>query len=106
MAYRDDLTALSSRHDALANEVATKTRELEDVRHLLNEAQERARERTRLPVLDNIRVAAPCTADWALMTGNDRVRHCEACNKSVYNLSGMTREEAEELVIERNGGLS
>lgn len=105
MPYRDDLTALSAHHDALAREVAAKTRELEEVRHMLDEAEQRARERARLPVLDNIRVAAPCTADWAQMTGDDRVRHCGACDKSVYNLSGMTREEAEALVIERNGDL-
>ncbi len=105
MAYRDDLTALSSRHDALANEVAAKTRELEDVRHLLDEARAQSRARASLPVLDNIRIAAPCTADWNLMTGDDRMRHCGACNNDVYNLSGMTRSEAEALVTKRNGDL-
>ncbi len=105
MAYRDDLTALSSRHDALAHEIAAKTRELEDVRHLLDEARAQSNARAKLPVLDNIRIAAPCTADWNLMTGDDRMRHCDACNKDVYNLSGMTRGEAEALVTERNGDL-
>jgi hypothetical protein len=101
MAYRDDLTALSARHDALASEVAQKTRELEESRHLL----EQARARTKLPVLDNLRVAAPCTADWSQMTGDERVRHCGECRKNVYNLSDMTRDEAEALLIERNGNL-
>jgi len=101
MAYRDDVTALSARHDALAAELAQKTRELEDSRRLLDQAQERA----RLPVLDQIRVATPCTASWDAMTGDDRTRHCGACQKSVYNLSGMTRAEAEALIIERNGEL-
>lgn len=101
MAFRDDLTALSARHDALATEVARKTRELEDTRRMLDQAQARA----RLPVLDNIRVAAPCTADWNQMTGDDRTRHCGECKKNVYNLSGMTRDEAETLLIERNGDL-
>jgi hypothetical protein len=101
MAFRDDLTALSARHDALATEVARKTRELEDTRRMLDHAQARA----RLPVLDNIRVAAPCTADWNQMTGDDRTRHCGECKKNVYNLSGMTRDEAEALLIERNGDL-
>lgn len=55
MAYRDDVTALSARHDALAAEVAHKTRELEESRRLL----EQARTRARLPVLDHIRVAIP-----------------------------------------------
>jgi hypothetical protein len=101
MAYRDDLIALTARHDALATEVATKTRELEASQQLLDEARSRA----RLPVLDNLRVATPCTARWDLMTGDDRVRHCDQCQKSVYNLSGMTRDEAEALVIERSGKL-
>jgi hypothetical protein len=101
MAFRDDLTALSARHDALAAEVAHKTRELDESRRLLDQAQARA----RLPVLDNIRVAAPCTADWNQMTGDDRTRHCGECKKNVYNLSGMTRDEAEALLIDRNGDL-
>ena len=101
MAYRDDLAALSARHDALTTDLAHKRRELSDARRLLDAAQARA----RLPVLDNLRVATPCTARWDQMTGDDRVRHCNQCDKSVYNLSGMTRDEAEALVIERNGKL-
>ena len=101
MAYRDDLIALTARHDALAAEVATKTRELEASTQLL----EQARSRARLPVLDNLRVAAPCNAAWSEMTGDERTRHCGQCQNNVYNLSGMTREEAEALLIERNGDL-
>ena len=101
MAYRDDLIALSARHDALTSEVAAKTRELEESRRLL----EQARARARLPVLDQIQVASPCTADWNQMTGDDQLRHCGECQKNVYNLSGMTREQAEALVIEHNGDL-
>ena len=101
MAYRDDLTALSARHDALASEVAEKTRELVASRRLL----EQARAKAKLPVLDNIKVATPCTADWNQMTGDDRVRHCGQCQKNVYNLSGMLRDEAEALLRERNGDL-
>lgn len=101
MAFRDDLIALSARHDALATEVAHKTRELEESRRLLDQATARA----RLPVLDNVRVASPCSADWSQMTGDDRTRHCGECKKNVYNLSGMTRDEAEALLIDRNGDL-
>jgi hypothetical protein len=32
------------------------------------------------------------------MEGDDRVRFCRECNLNVYNLSGMTRREAESLV--------
>jgi hypothetical protein len=101
MAYRDDLAALSARHDALTTDLAHKQRELSEARRLLDAAQARS----RLPVLDNLRVATPCPARWDQMTGDDRVRHCNQCDKSVYNLSGMTRDEAEALVIERNGKL-
>jgi hypothetical protein len=101
MTYRDDLVALTARHDALTGEVAEKTRELDASRKLLEQAQARA----RLPVLDNIRVATPCTADWNQMTGDERTRHCGQCRKNVYNLSGMTRDEAEALIVERNGDL-
>ncbi|HEU0031491.1 MAG TPA: hypothetical protein VFQ53_12720 [Kofleriaceae bacterium] len=99
--YRDDLAALAARHDALAAEVATKTRELEATAQLLDDAKARA----RLPVLDNIRVAAPCTAEWSKMVGDDRVRHCGDCKKNVYNLSAMTRDEAQALIVEREGDL-
>jgi hypothetical protein len=101
MAYRDDLIALAARHDALAAEVARKTRELEASGRLL----EQARARARLPVLDDIHVASPCTADWNRMTGDDRSRRCAQCRLTVYNLSGMTRDQAEALIVERNGDL-
>jgi hypothetical protein len=101
MSYRDDLQALAARHDALAAEVATKTRELDATRQLLDDAKQRA----RLPVLPNIRVATPCSADWNAMTGDERVRACGACNKHVYNLSDMTRDEAEALILEKEGRL-
>lgn len=101
MSYRDNLTALAARHDALATEVAHKTRELDQASRTLEEAQARA----RLPVLDNIRVAAPCSADWAKMTGDDRVRHCGDCNKNVFDLSALTRDEAEALILEKQGRL-
>jgi hypothetical protein len=101
MSYRDDVAALSARHDALAAEVAEKTRQLEESRTLL----EQARARVRLPVLDQIRVASPCTADWERMTGDHQIRHCDDCRKDVYNLSGMTRDEAEALIRKHHGEL-
>jgi hypothetical protein len=39
------------------------------------------------------------------MSGDDRVRHCARCNLNVYNLSEMTRSEAETLVSTREGRL-
>ncbi|HEU5236662.1 MAG TPA: hypothetical protein VFU37_05945 [Pyrinomonadaceae bacterium] len=48
--------------------------------------------------LDRVKVAAPCKADWDQMIGSERVRFCAQCNLNVYNLSGMTRTEAESLI--------
>jgi hypothetical protein len=61
---------------------------------------------TRLPVLlDNVRIATPCTADWDEMTGDARVRFCGKCEKNVYNVSAMTRDEAEALIRDKEGRL-
>lgn len=48
--------------------------------------------------LESIAVASPCQASWDAMVGDDRRRFCGQCNRHVFNLSGMTREEAEALV--------
>ncbi len=55
--------------------------------------------------LDNIRVAAPCSADWDSMFGNERVRLCEQCHLNVYNLSEMSRVEADRLINQAEGRL-
>jgi hypothetical protein len=49
-------------------------------------------------LLDNVRIASPCSAKWDEMIGDDRVRYCGQCTKNVYNLSAMPREEAEALL--------
>lgn len=50
--------------------------------------------------LENIRIASPCAADWNEMIGNERQRFCSACKLNVYNLSGMSRREAENLILQ------
>ena len=101
MTYRSDLDALEARHAALEAEATQKAAERDRARELLDEAKARM----RLPVLDNVRVASPCTAAWDAMTGDDHVRHCAICDKDVFNLSDMTRPEAEALIAEANGKL-
>lgn len=101
MIYRSDVDALAARTESLAAEVRTKTAELDTARALLDEAKAKA----KLPVLPNIRVATPCPADWNAMTGDERTRACGSCNKNVYNLSTLTREEAEALILEKEGRL-
>lgn len=55
--------------------------------------------------LENLRVASPCPAKWDEMAGDEKVRFCASCRKNVYNLSAMTRREAEDLVASREGRL-
>ena len=56
-------------------------------------------------LLENIRIAAPCPVSWDKMTGDEQVRHCQECKLNVYNLSEMTRREAESLISSREGRL-
>lgn len=53
--------------------------------------------------LDNIRVASPCSQDWDEMSGDERARFCGECKLNVYNLSGMSRREAENLIFQSEG---
>jgi hypothetical protein len=53
--------------------------------------------------LEQIQVASPCHVEWNAMTGDDKARFCGQCSKHVYNLSGMTRAEAEALVSRTEG---
>ncbi len=55
--------------------------------------------------LDHVRVAAPCTSDWDQMIGSERVRFCGQCSLNVYNLSSMTRSDAEALIARTEGRL-
>jgi hypothetical protein len=55
--------------------------------------------------LKNIRIASPCSANWDEMYGNERKRFCGDCKLNVYNLSGMSRKEAEDLIRNSEGRL-
>lgn len=55
--------------------------------------------------LQTISIAIPCTADWGKMTGNDQVRFCQECKLNVYNISGMTQYQAEDLIRKTEGRL-
>lgn len=101
MTYRSDVDALTARKAALDAEVEARTKERDDAARMLADLEARA----RLPVLPHIRIASPCTADWNSMTGDERVRHCAQCDKDVFNLSAMTRVEAEALIVEKNHDL-
>lgn len=60
--------------------------------------------------LDVIDIATPCPADWDAMSSvrgcrREKVRHCELCQLSVYNLAAMKRREAEQLISDHTGRL-
>ncbi len=55
--------------------------------------------------LKNISVASPCSQDWNAMIGGERKRYCGDCKLNVYNLSGMSRTEAENLLSNSEGRL-
>ncbi|MDZ4834810.1 MAG: hypothetical protein SGJ27_13615 [Candidatus Melainabacteria bacterium] len=50
-------------------------------------------------ILDNLYIAAPCSISWDSMTGDERERSCGGCSKSVYNISDMTKREAEAFLL-------
>ena len=52
-----------------------------------------------------VSIAAPCSANWDEMFGNERVRFCAQCDLNVYNLSAMSRQEAESLITSTEGRL-
>ncbi|MES2966084.1 MAG: hypothetical protein V4760_19545, partial [Bdellovibrionota bacterium] len=54
--------------------------------------------------LDKARIASPCSMSWNEMKGDDRERHCGSCKLNVYNVAGLTKVEAEELLERRAGG--
>lgn len=58
-----------------------------------------------MSLLDNVRVASPCQADWNQMPGDERVRHCPECNLNVYNFSALNAVEAENVLRTTEGRL-
>lgn len=57
-------------------------------------------------LLSKVTVAAPCPANWEDMVGDERERFCGQCSLNVYNISTMSRDEAEEFLALRTEGRS
>jgi hypothetical protein len=55
--------------------------------------------------LKNLKIASPCPADWDAMSGDERKRFCGDCKLNVYNLSDMTKYDAENLLRNAEGRL-
>ncbi len=56
-------------------------------------------------ILDTVRIASPCHAAWEDMQGDERIRHCRACNRHVYNFSALTEAEITSLIRTTEGRL-
>jgi hypothetical protein len=55
--------------------------------------------------LDKIKIASPCSANWDEMYGSERKRFCAECKLNVYNISEMTKDEAENFILRSEGRL-
>jgi hypothetical protein len=51
--------------------------------------------------LADLRLGFACKQSWDDMVGDERVRVCKGCNRQVFNLSAMTREEAKGVLAAR-----
>ncbi len=116
MPYRSDQQASKARREELERELADvrarstelaylhwRSKEIEKELGDLAKRESAFEQKKRLPMLANAKIASPCSADWNAMQGDDQVRYCGKCEKSVYNLSEMTADEAEALIVEREG---
>ena len=54
---------------------------------------------------ERFQLTSPCTADWDLMTGNERVRFCGHCRLHVHDVSEMTPAQALNLMLRSPGRL-
>lgn len=118
MPYRSDEQATKARRTELERELADvnarsteyaylqwRAREIEKELSELTKRETAFAQKKRLPMLANAKIASPCNADWNDMHGDAQVRHCTKCDKNVYNLSEMTADDAEALIVEREGQL-
>src|SRR5512132_3804947 len=116
--YRDDTDSLEARHAALSEELSSvqaRTKELDALKaseeRLAREVADVAKKlegrtgRRALPLLDSVQIASPCTASWEEMIGDERARFCAHCQKDVFNLSALPREEAETFLRARTTGV-
>ena len=117
MSYRDDQETLSTRREELRAELDETTRKADELRQEVERGERVARELAevesrlekrgalRRSPLEDVRVASPCSASWDAMIGDERVRFCAQCQKNVYDLSALAREEAEQLLAAHEGTL-
>lgn len=95
------LDARKRERTAIDGELRRVVDELEKSRALLD----RFGKKRALPMLDRLEIASPCSASWDDMRGDEKSRYCLKCEKNVYNLSAMSREEAELTILAKEGDL-
>lgn len=98
-----ELEARRAEQAGLSREAARVERELL-ASHTLLDRLAPGRKRG-LPMLGAVSIASPCSARWEEMVGDDHARFCGKCEKNVYNLSALTREEAEAVLRAKEGEL-
>lgn len=57
----------------------------------------------RQELLSRVRIKTACREAWASMVGDDTQRHCARCDRPVFDLSRMTRNEIETLFANEGG---
>jgi hypothetical protein len=60
-----------------------------------------SRERVDGIELADVRIGFACKQRWEDMVGDERVRACAGCDRPVFDLSSMTRAEAETVLATR-----
>lgn len=83
----------------------TSTKKRTNIRPYLSQKRSRklpGQKITEDTMLSRLYIASPCDVSWDSMTGDARVRSCADCKKNVYNISDMSKTEAEAFLI-KNG---
>jgi len=60
---------------------------------------------TNSPNIERLRIATPCPVSWDQMNGDNRVRFCDHCRLNVYNISELSKLEAQKLIASQEGWL-
>jgi ankyrin repeat protein len=50
-------------------------------------------------------VTSPCTSDWDAMIGDERIRFCQQCQRSVHHIPELNRKEIRKLIAKSEGSL-
>lgn len=50
-------------------------------------------------------ITSPCTENWDAMIGNEQIRFCSHCQRSVHDLSTLNRKQIRRLILKSKGRL-